>query len=464
MNPRKSANSIILTDWGADCESLGQSPEAVLYELLLLSLLYDNILIQDEVFALSNRMARWFLKDDYREMLTKCFELGTVVVLSHPLAAYPTDDLKELSQKTPILARAEYIQKFGTRGQDVFNPNQHQLAFYQMIDSFLLNHSKAQRPVGSLKNVDIMATFASILKDLLCSPRYSKWLKTAFRGITDDMKKDFLHFIEQPESVIERLKSANREYKALIGQDATPVFNRSLAFQATSLYPPQQAKAMQRLVQTTFAAPFSWREDAAGRYSRSLRELLWMPSGFASEVEESAHVDNIVSVEAHVDTSVGLPDLRTDFVEAITSARNSESGKKLRTAVRRVGSEASFHTQKIAWIEMANELAGAVTKRKRIDIRTALIKLGKEMFLGSVASGVLSSATGEPIAIPTVLAHAFLTGSLGLLFGHGYEVLRCDLEHQEIRWKLEQAVEFRCTSVAMPPVVQTNPATSRSVC
>lgn len=446
-------NSVILTDWGADVENLGKSPDAILYELLLLSLLYDKILVQDEVLALSKRMSRWFLTAEYKEILIKCFELGTVVVLKHPLFAYPTDDLRDLSLKAPILARAMYIQRFGTKGQEKFTPDELQLALYHVIDSFLLGCQQAQRPAGSLKKVDIMPAFASILKDVLSSKHHTKWRNAAFRGITDLMREDFLRFIDRPEIVVARFGKTNRDFVTLLGPEGIPVFNRSFAFQAANLYPPRQAKAMQRLVQTTFTAPFCWREDAAGRYSRSLRELLWLPPGASAEVEGYEHMDDIVSVEAVVDVSVGLPDLSTDFVEAIALVRNTKAGKRLRQAVRQVGAQAGFRLQNEAWLEVADVLACSVTKRKPINIRISVIRIGKEIVLGSVAGGLISVATGAATTIPSILTSAFFGGAIGISFDHGYEVLRSDLVHQELRSKLEKAVELRCTSLAMPPLV-----------
>lgn len=460
MNPKEqpssTSESLVLTDWAADQKNLGNSPKAVLYKLLLLSLLYDKILIQDELFALSPRMARWFSTGEYSELLRKCFDLGTLVVLKHPLSAYPTDELKELSVHAPTLARAKYVQKFGTREEYVFEPSPRQVGLCLIIDSCLQNHPKAQRPVGSLKKRDIRPIFANILKEVLSSKHHTKWRHAAFRGITDVMAEEFVGFIEEPGRAVARFRETRRDPVTLMGSGGKPIFNRSLAYQAASLYPPRQANAMKRLVQTTFAAPFCWRENAAGSYSGSLRELLWIQSGSPTELRELGEVEReeeVVSLEAQVDTTIALPDLTSDFVKAIVHVRNSDAGKKLRWSIRQLGHDIGFLSQKEAWREVADELAGAVIQPKPIDIRTAAIRIGKRTVLGSVAKGSIYVSRGEEINIPTVLGAAFLSGALGVAFDHGYEVLRNDLKKQKIRQQLEQAVQFRCTSLAMPPLV-----------
>jgi hypothetical protein len=450
--PPMMPESVVLTDWAADLEHLGKGPEAVLYELMLLSLLYDSILIQDEVFALSDKVSWWFSSSGYAELLPECFDLGAMVVLTHPLLVYPTDDLRELALDSPILARAKYVEKYGTRAEYRFVPTERQKAFYHLVDSYLQVRPAAHRPVGSLQKLDIMSCFATVLRDVLSMRQYTKWRDSAFPGITDAMAEDFVGYIDEPDKLAAKLKDSGRDYVVLTEPEGRPVFNRSLGYQAASLYPRNQARAMQRLIQTTFAAPFTWRENAAGRYSKSLRELLWMPTDSLAEVGEIESEEDIVSVEAHIDTPIVLPDLDSDFVDAIARVRTSAAGKKLRWSMRRFGEEIDFESQKQAWSEVADELAAAVTRPRPVCIRTALLRVGKSAVIGSVAKGLFDAVRGEDPHIGLGLAGAFLCGAAGLAFNHGLELFRYDLQRQRIRSQIEQAVEFRCVSLAMPPL------------
>lgn len=444
--------SVILTDWATDDLSMSGSAKATIYELMLLSLLYDNVLIQDEVFALSDKCANWFSEEKDIELLRKCFDIESLVILKLPLFAYPTEDLKELAQTAPIYSRARYIQRYGSKGDKMFTPSDSQLKLYQTMDTWLLSRPKAHRPVGALKQFDIMPTFGLILKDVLSSKHYSKWRKSAFRGITDKMTDEFIGFIEKPDMAVAKLKQRDKDYKVVVGTDGVPTFNRSLGFLATTLYPDAQAKAMQRLIQTTFAAPFSWRENATGRYGKYLRELLWTPADSLPEDLEHIEKDQLVSVEAHVDTQISLPNIDTDFVNAINYVRNTEAGKNLRKSMGQLEKGVDFNKQVAAWQGVAYELAKVITKTKPITIRTALIKIGSEFTVGSVAAGVISLATQQAINVPVMLGEAFLSGTLGIASSHIMAMLRNDVKRQDLRQKIEQAVTFRCSPIEIPPL------------
>lgn len=444
--------SVVLTDWAAFPDTMGKSPEETLYQLLLLSLLYDEVLIQDEVFVLSDKLAQWFTQDTYSELLAKCFDLGSIVILKHPLPAYPNDSLTQQALEAPIRARAEYVKHFGTRHEYRFRPTPRQSALYHAMDTCLARHPNAQRPVGSLQKFDIMATFASILREVLSSRDYYEWRHAAFRRITDGMAEDFVGFIQEPERVVQNCAAAGKAPNVLPDASGNPTFNRSLAYQAASLYPKPQAEAMQHLIQTAFAAPFAWREKAAGRYGGRLRELLWVPPGSLAEVDLAVSEKESVFVEACFDIPLHLPDLNSNFVDAIAGVRDSKAGKRLRVTIRQLGEDLDFSDQIEAWHAVADELASAIVRPKRINIRTAAIKIGTEMVIGSVADGLVKATTGQQATLPGVVATAFLSGTVGVVFDHGLEILRNDLHRQRIRRHIERAVGFRCSRIAVPAV------------
>src|SRR3990172_615439 len=92
--PETLPSAVVLTDWGANVDLRGQNKDAVqdkdavLYDLMLLSLLYDDVYNQDEVFALSDTLAKWFPSGSQCDLLRKLLEFGSVTVLTHPLSAY----------------------------------------------------------------------------------------------------------------------------------------------------------------------------------------------------------------------------------------------------------------------------------------------------------------------------------------------------------------------------------------
>jgi hypothetical protein len=76
---------VVMSNWASgtvgpkvpDCKSL-------LYELMFLSLLYDEVLIPD-LFILSTKLAKWLDSDD--RLLPEIFDLGTLKVIKHPIDA-----------------------------------------------------------------------------------------------------------------------------------------------------------------------------------------------------------------------------------------------------------------------------------------------------------------------------------------------------------------------------------------
>ena len=67
--------------------------------------------------------------------------------------------------------------------------------------------------------------------------------------------------------------------------------------------------------------------------------------------------EKIVSVEAYVDIPMKLPELNSDFVEAIGHVRNSKAGKKLRKSILQLGRDIDFHSQVECWHEVSAEPA-----------------------------------------------------------------------------------------------------------
>ncbi len=449
INNYVQPSSVLMTDWAVDGKSIGNL-DAVIYELMLLSLLYDSVLIQDEIFALSPKFANMFSSKENIDILKKLLDIGAITVLTHPLQVYPTDELKELATAAPIFARAKYTQQYSTRADKLFKPSNKQITLYHEIDACLSRNPGTQRPVGSLMQFDIMKAFGFLLKDTLSSKHYKKWIGSAFGGITNEMADDFINFIEDTEKLSSQLTRNNKGIRLVPGPDGKPVFNRSLGYLATTLYPHRQAKAMQSLIQTTFAAPFCWRENASGRFSKFLRELLWMPEDIINDGYDQLGEGSIVSVEAHTDIEILLPEMNTDFVDHIQAIRDSLPGKKLRMVVRHMEQDISFNRQVESWYEVADLLASLITTGKPVTIREYLLGVGNGLVCGAVAHGLLTQVRSTKIDMAGNLLEGLLSGGLGILSGSLYRIFRDNRKNQKLRKKIENAVEFRCSPFNMP--------------
>src|SRR5690349_3700978 len=85
-----------------------KSRDRFLLELTLLSLLYENIFIQDEYLVLSSRLAQWFGGRDF-DMLRPFFDIGVLKILTPSPGAY-----EQYPDAEPMAARSRELQAVRT--------------------------------------------------------------------------------------------------------------------------------------------------------------------------------------------------------------------------------------------------------------------------------------------------------------------------------------------------------------
>src|SRR6267378_7088207 len=74
--PSPVANSVIMIEWARNNEPTHSSRDEFIWHQLLLSLLYDEVLAQDETVIISKQKAKWFSTPSDFETLTKVAECG----------------------------------------------------------------------------------------------------------------------------------------------------------------------------------------------------------------------------------------------------------------------------------------------------------------------------------------------------------------------------------------------------
>ncbi|MHC4172809.1 MAG: hypothetical protein ACYTBX_01635 [Planctomycetota bacterium] len=442
----KPKNSLLMTDWVGGTGKIAKDFKTFIYELVLLSLVYDEILIQDEALVLSRKLSRWMkAKEDFR-LLEECFGAGCIRVLTHPKRAFPIQELKDLSEYNPIQARAKYIAKYSTWGDKPFKPTKLQRQFYNRIDSLISSSQSYHRPVGQKERIDFRSRFPKILLEVLSGNSYRKWRERAFSGITPEMADEFIRYIDEPGRALGELPSDIRH--SIPGEH---IFTRSLGYRLTTLYEAPMQNAMKKLIETVFAAPFCENEDASGRYDSALKE-------FVLPLEESDYTDfseteHIVSVQAHTEVPLTLPPLNANLSKVISETRETDAGQELRRVMKEYGPH-TYAWQQQAWKAVANELSRRLTtKTKRVDVKIAAIKTLHDTCVGAVVGGLCAKlCTGE--ANPGFIAGAFLSASLSPASRYILEVLRFDLRCQELSPRIEKAVQIRCCRVLLPPSYQ----------
>lgn len=449
--PDESRESrVVLCSWGADVNRIGDSASSVAHDLIILSLLYDKVLIPDEALALGDQLASWFGPSDEHDAILQLFDIGALGVLTHPMFAYgPADhDLRDRSESAPLAARAEYIQRRSTRNADPFQPHPLQKCLYDKLDSYFRSHPGCLRPARTLEQDDPSRRMSVVLREVLSNSRYLPWCTSAFPGITSAMRLDFLRFIDDPEEIARRARRLNRAVTILTDAQSRPVFNRSLGFQAAELlYSPDAAIAMQDLISTCFAAPFCDGHSAAGRYGGRLRELLVLPADLAAD---TALDEVIVSVEASVDTSLHLPPLHGRFVEGLRAIRESDDGTRLRRATAEAGGSLEFDEQVACWRAVADRLATLFAPGTPLTLQNALWVVARRAVRGAILGGAAKLLLGaQPSTLAAAVPTAALSAGVGVMADHLTQLARVAYNRQEIRLRLEQAVAYRCSTVPL---------------
>ncbi len=427
-------NFIILTDWGAFA-SVYQSPVKLVSDLIVLSLLYDEILIQDEVFVLSDLMPAWFADSEGSSLLAKIFDLDSVVLLGWK--SYPKDITVD-PKLYPMLARAEFHQKYSTQGDQLFIPNEENIKFYKKIEYSILNRQSALRERGSKNTLDVYSSFLHIFKELLTVKIYEAWMSSLFPSITKEIKDEILSFIENPHKAVEELQNNGHDVRTVI-EGGNPVFNRSLGFQISKLYNTEVRNSLQRLIQSSYAIPLCESEEAVGRYGNLLKEVPWHSS---KEVAQQQMSEDKVSVEIELNTELSIPNLFSDFPKVINSVRGTEAGILLREAMREVGDDIDFSNIREHWNAVANELASFSEPNKKMTAKTTALRIGEKIFIGTVLGEVGNMAFG---ILPVPGLGAMLGARVGLAFDHGHNLMKKELQHQKIREQIERFVDFRCS-------------------
>lgn len=445
-------NSVILTDWAADVDNLRTDRNSFIYQLLILSLLYDEILIQDELLVLSNQLSSWFgLREDnwiWQELL----DIDSLVVLRHPISLYRTNNLKSLAEDHPIEARAKYIKKYATKGDQIFYPNEIQKNFYSITEYCLRQQVNARkREVGMNSNIDIMKSFSKTFINVLTDQNYSSWLNSSFPLLQREDISLYLEYINEPNKLVKAFKKNHIPLKKIADQEKNTIVNRSLAYQIASLFENNKKNSFQQIIQAAFCKPFCLRENAVGRYGGLLKAI--PPPQLQIDNSNRLH-ESIVEIEAHINIPIGMPEIKPGFASIINDVRNTPEGKNLRESVARLGETITFEQQRILWQAIAEELA------KRIKVpniyRVSIDKIGQD-FIEGMRVGVIVHNIMDPIAEHNDF---LLSIQAGLLSGglHVFHSIIHDQIHnlwgnkdkQDLVLKLENAVDFRCTWLHNP--------------
>jgi len=433
-----------MIEWARNNEPTHSSRDEFIWHQLLLSLLYDEVLAQDETVIISKRMAKWFSTPSDFETLTKVAECGGLSLLKRPLHRYPRE-FHDRALIQPVRARREYLEKFSVdnQGQPV-RFTDHQLLFQERLEVLLRDRPSIHRFAGERRSpgANIMSEFASLLREVLTDTRYQAWLTHSFPQLTPVEASEFVQAMESPDQLVDRLRAHDLVIADRFSDPHfTPVFDTATAMQLAATFPGPVAAEFQELVETVFARPYCQEEGSDGRYGRKLRDL-----PLVSEIGDDGRLNELHVVQIKT-TILHLPKPSTDMPGIINSMREKPSGRRLRRTMRRLGLDPTYESATQAWRDVADDLAStlASTDLKEITIKTLVAESPR-----GVVYGVLAGLAAAPLAghgSPSILETGIGAGLgsgldvLGNLFGRS---IKYGIKRNQVTDPLRRAVQFSC--------------------
>lgn len=428
----KRPSRLLLSDWGAYGD-VYSSAEEFISEVIILSLMYDEILIQDEIFTLNSSMPNWFSGKYGHNLLSKFMNLESIVFLGWNSFPENIDIDPSIS---PFRARAQFLQDYSTNGDSIFVPNNTQKKFYQDIDSLYTQHPNRLRPRSTLKEVDPYVLFKKIFCEILLNGSYNEWLKNTHPFITDNIKEDLLNFALNPEKGLALLKDMKFTVKN-VEKNGAVIFNRSLGFQLSKLYKQEAKSDIQELIQSCFAIPLCHSENAVGKFSKRLREI-------PLSIKDERIITNIMDkpvLEFDSETVFNIPNLVDDFPTIINKVRNSTAGIELREVLREQTNVIPHWLLQDKWKAVANELAYECHIGTPINFLTRALSVGGSVVTSTAVSQLTSSASN----LHDNLLISSLSTGLGIISEEIVRLVYQRLKTHKTRKEIESLTNFRCS-------------------
>ncbi len=438
--------SIVMTEWSPTDGPNHSSRDQFLWQQMLLSLLYDEVLAKDETVLCSTRMARWFADGESFRLFEELLDCGGLVVLKRPLETYP-EALRERAVREPVSARSEHLENFSVHNSGAsIRFSDKQRHFHTALEHALQTRRHAHRDAGSRKisDANLMAEFASLFRTVLTERRYSSWLKQKFGHIDQSVVQQFVDFIDAPERAVEHLQKARpgQSPKYTLRRGGLE-FTTPLAVQLAATYHQKTARDLRDLMMTVFARPYCEQEGADGWYGRQVQAL-----PLESEIEEAEAADRLHVVRVET-IPLTLPKPEAHFADLINRVRSMPSGRALRREMGRLGPELTFASARKAWNDVAADLAGMLSSPRavKLHVHAVAVETPKQVAYGVLVGTALAYAFHGPSG-PLPFAEAALGGIsaplLDRLVGSATRSYRRDRQRLALTESLRGAVRFSC--------------------
>jgi hypothetical protein len=323
---QESPSRIILTNWNAGVFHSSATPR-LLPELIIYSLLYDEVLIREEDL-ITNRVVTGLLSEEnnfaiFSEMLIS----GLVKLLRLPAETYPLGR-KYDPLRLPISSRVEEHQLRRTYKGKPWKPTSSQWRLFQRLDEIVVRFPDASRYHTPFPQEN---PFAAQLGEILENrDSYGFASHPVFSYIDPKTADQFAVFCRDSEAWLRFLHKRGIT-NPIVGPDAG--FYRSAAYQCSAFLPTR--RAIRRLVESVYSATYCEREDSDGRYGDS--ELVELPYRFLSDHERIATTEDLVRVEVVPTNASAAIALQPGIAQVVMRTRESREFEAMRNTMDALG-------------------------------------------------------------------------------------------------------------------------------
>lgn len=322
-------SAIILTHWNAGVFHSTSLPQ-LLPELVIYSLLYDDVLIREEDLLTNRAITRLLSEENNFGVFSELLISGLVKLLRLPSAMYPQGRRFD-PVRLPISARVEEHQLRRSYKGKPWKPTSREWLFFRRLDEIVTKFPSASRYHAPF---DQGNTFAAQLAEILENRElYRLPSHPVFRYLDEKTADQFLTFCRDPDAW-RRFLHDQGITNPIIGPDAS--FYRSAAYQCSAFLPTP--RAIRRLVESVYAATYCKRESSDGRYGGG--ELVELPYRYQSESERAAVEEEAFRIEVAPTEAAATISVQPGIAGVLVRSRASPEFESMRRTIDALGRSA----------------------------------------------------------------------------------------------------------------------------
>lgn len=439
---------IILTQWNAGVFKKSSLPR-LLPELVIYSLLYDDVLIREEDLITNRHITRHLTNEENFRIFEELLNNGLVKLLRLPSTAYPPERRFDPAL-LPISARAEEHQLRRTYKGRSWKPTAWEWKLFHRLDRIVDQSSDASRfhvpfPLDN--------PFANELAHLL--EKREDYIKNhpVFRYVDPKTSDYFIKFCREPEAWQRFLRDSGAK-EIIIGPDGG--FYRSAAYQCLYLLP--SPRTMQRLVESVYAATYCDREVSDGRYG-SGSELIELPFRYELEEERQAADQSIANIDVVPTDAVADIAIGPGIAPVLTRTRESQAFDELQRSIDQLGrapresllpSDAAF---RYAWRNLTEVYTEHFTKhfvtQTAVDHKITKWTVILYLVARSLVNGFKIVPEDSLFKMAEPIVDASAIASFEIYGPPLLRALRAQIKIPAIHQSLMSSIRVRCSKVAL---------------